>query len=91
MDLHSIIHDFDKFANPSKEERIATYLPMFTSNAISVERFVEEIYGDDLTEEEKKQEIERLNALKVQDTLTSDSFDKNDGNVDSADNTADNL
>jgi hypothetical protein len=39
----------------------------------------------------KDKEVKALNALKVQDTLTSDSFDKNDGNVDSADNTADNL
>lgn len=78
--------DFDKFANPSKEERIATYLPMFTSGAISVERFVEEIYEDEMTDEEKKNEIARLKELKAQDTLTSDSFDPNSG-----DNSADNV
>jgi len=79
--------DFDKFANPSKEERINTYLPMFTSNAISAERFVEEIYEDELTEEEKAEEVARLKELKTQDTLTSNSFDLNNGeNSDLQDN-----
>ena len=76
---YGVTCSFNKFANPSKEERIATYLPMFVASAISVERFVEEVYEDDLSEEDKAKEIERLNLLKAQDTLTSDSFDLNNG------------
>ena len=55
---------FDKFANPSKEERLTTWLPVFNSGAISIERFIEEIYQDELSDEEKQKEIERLKNFK---------------------------
>lgn len=51
---------YDKFSIPSKEERVKVYLPMYQSGAISDEMFVSLIYDDDLSEEDKKQEIEAI-------------------------------
>ena len=57
---------YDKFSIPSKEERVKVYLPMFQSGAISDEMFVSNIYDDDLSEEDKAQEVAKIKELRQQ-------------------------
>lgn len=51
---------YDKFLSPSKEQKIKTYLPMYQSGAISVEKFVRTIYEDEMSEEDMQREIDYL-------------------------------
>ena len=87
MDTEQIsIKDYDisvkysEFANPSFESLSQILLPMFNSGAISTERYVEKLYGDSLSEEEKKDEIAKLEANKQQDSFNLGDYGLNDEN-----------
>lgn len=65
---------FNEFANPSFESLSATLTPMWTSGAISTRLFVEKLYGDSLSDEEKEQEIAQLEENKRHDDLSIGDF-----------------
>lgn len=71
---------FSEFANPSFENLSATLLPLWQAGAMSDEMFVEKLYGDSLSPEEKKKEIEALKANKQQDDLSLGAFDTDEEN-----------
>ena len=53
--------DFGEYSSPSFEAVVETVSKARPGQAImSVERSVEELYGDSLTDEEKKEEVKRL-------------------------------
>lgn len=54
--------DFPEYANGSFESKITTLLPLLQSGGISTERFVDELWGDSLSNEDKKKEIESINS-----------------------------
>ena len=59
---------FSGFANPSFEGLSQVLTPMWQAGAISDEMFVNKLYGDSLSAEEKKREIEALKANRERDT-----------------------
>ena len=69
-----------EFANPSFENLARTLLPLYTSNAISTEMYVEKLYGDSLSEEEKQTEIEKLEALRNSDNIGLGDYGLDDNN-----------
>lgn len=64
---------YDKFSIPSKEERVKVYLPMFQSGAISDEMFISNIYDDDLSDEDKAQEVAKIKQLRLEKNNVGDS------------------
>lgn len=54
--------NFGEYANPSFESQVETIGKAKTQGIMSIERCVEELYGDTLTDEEKQDEIARLKA-----------------------------
>jgi hypothetical protein len=71
---------FGDYANPSFESQVETVGKAKTQGIMSIERCVEELYGDTLTEEEKQDEIARLKAEQGITTL-EDSLILGDLNV----------
>ena len=67
-----------EFANPTFESMSKILLPMWTSGAISTEMYVKKLYGDSLSEEEKKQEIAKLEQNKQMDAMNLGDFGLND-------------
>lgn len=53
---------FGDYANPSFESQVETIGKAKAQGIMSVERCVEELYGDTITEEEKQDEVARLKA-----------------------------
>lgn len=59
---------FPGYANSSFESKITAILPLLQSGAISPERFVDELWGDSLNDEDKKKEVEYIkNQTKTQE------------------------
>lgn len=54
---------FGEYANPSFEATVETIGKAKQYKIMSNERIVDELYGDTMDEDEKKKEIERLNAM----------------------------
>lgn len=54
--------EFGEYANPSFEAQVETVGKAKTGGIMSIERCVEELYGDSMTDEEKQEEIARLKA-----------------------------
>lgn len=76
MDTNTIsLTDYDisvkycEFANPTFESMSSILLPMLTNGGISVEMYVDKLYGDSLSEEEKKQEIAKIKESQQKDDL----------------------
>lgn len=55
---------FGEYASPSFEDRVETTSKAATSNIMSVERLVDELWGDSLTRKEKDEEVERIKILR---------------------------
>lgn len=66
---------FCEFANPSFEGLSQTLLPMWQAGAISDEMFVNKLYGDSLSREEKEKEIAALKESKERDNLMNGDFE----------------
>lgn len=66
---------FSEFANPSFESMSQTLTPMWTAGAISDDMFVNKLYGDSLSEEEKIKEKLALEENKKRDTLNLGDFE----------------
>ena len=61
---------FNEFANPSFENQLQTLGNAWVQGEISTKKYVELLWGDKLTEEEKQQEIAWLDSNKARDNLT---------------------
>lgn len=84
MDTNKItLTDYDisvkycEFANPTFESMSRILTPMWTQGAISTEMYVDKLYGDSLSDEEKQSEIEKLNANRQQDNIELGDFGLN--------------
>lgn len=55
---------FGEYASPSFEDRVETTSKASTANIMSIERLVDELWGDSLTQEEKDEEVERIKILR---------------------------
>lgn len=67
-----------EFANPSFESLSSTLLPMFTSNGISIEMYIDKLYGNSLSKEEKANEIAKLEELRKSDNMQMGDFGLDD-------------
>jgi hypothetical protein len=84
MDTNTIsLTDYDisvkycEFANPTFEAMSKILLPMLTSGGISVEMYVDKLYGDSLSDEEKQEEIAKIQEKQAQDTMNLGDFGLN--------------
>lgn len=82
MDSEKIsIKDYDisvkycEFANPTFESMSKILLPMLTSGGISVEMYVDKLYGDSLSDEEKQEEINKIREMQERDNLQIGDFE----------------
>ena len=66
---HEINIKFDEFANPSFENELQVLAPAYTSGGISAEQYVELLWGDKLSDEEKAEEVARIKERMQQDNL----------------------
>lgn len=66
---------FDEFANPSFENELQVLGTAWRDGEISTEKYVELLWGDKLTEEDKQREIEALEQNRQSDNLTMGDFD----------------
>ena len=57
---YDISVSFDELNAPTLEGRVNTFIPMFTSGAISEELFVDRVWGNSLSQEQKQAEIDFL-------------------------------
>lgn len=77
------IKDYDisvkycEFANPTFESMSTILLPMLNGGGISVEMYVDKLYGDSLSEEEKEEEINKIKAKQEQDNMNLGDFGLN--------------
>ena len=69
---------YEEFANPSMENLIKVYGTAYADNEISTERYVELLWGDKLSDEEKAREVALLEQSKKRDNLDLSDFE--DGN-----------
>lgn len=56
---------FNEYANPSFDSKIATLMSAWRYGAMSTEKYVDMLYGDSLSEDEKKKEIEWIDNNKA--------------------------
>ena len=54
--------EWGQYANPSFEAMVETLVKAKQGQIMSTEKIVDELYGDDLSEEEKAEEVERIKA-----------------------------
>lgn len=60
----NITINYPDYANPSFENKLTYLLPAFVSSGMSAEQYVNELWGDALSEEERKREIATLESYK---------------------------
>lgn len=53
--------DYPDFSSPTFDKLVQTLLPMWAQKAISPEKFIDLLYGDNLSEEEREKELAWLN------------------------------
>jgi len=58
--------DYPEYSAPTFDKLAKTLLPMWAQNRISPERYVYNLYGDDLTEEDRQREIDFLKEKREQ-------------------------
>lgn len=78
---YNVSVSFGEYANPSFESKIETVAKARSGKVMSIERSVEELYGDSLTKEEKEAEIKRL---KIEEgyTFEEPGINQSDGTED---------
>lgn len=66
-----------EFANPTFEAMSTTLLPMLSQGGISTEMYVDKLYGDSLSDEEKQAEIAKIKENQQKDNLEMGDFGLN--------------
>lgn len=81
---YNVSVSFGEYANPSFESMIETVSKARAGRVMSIERSVEELYGDSITKEEKEAEIKRL---KIEEgyTFEEPGINQSDGTEDGID------
>jgi phage portal protein, SPP1 gp6-like len=69
---------FGEYASPSFEDRVDTTSKAAAANIMSIERQVDELWGDSLTPKEKEEEVERIKALRGVSLVEEDPEDVHD-------------
>ena len=72
---------FSEFANPSFEEKANLLSQMFSSGTISPEMFVDKLYGDSLSDDEREKEISYLVEQQQKDDNLDLSEFENEGTI----------
>ena len=75
---YDIAVSYEEFANPSMENLMQVYGSAYVDGAISTKKYVELLWGNKLSDEEKIEEIAYLEQAKKQDNLDLSDFE--DGN-----------
>lgn len=57
---YKITINYPEYANPSFENKLSYLTPAFASGGMSAKQYVNELWGDSLSEEEKEEEIKKL-------------------------------
>ena len=78
MREYNISVKYSEFASPSFESLSTILSPMFSNGSISTEMYVEKLYGDSLSAEEKQNEIDKLNEMKNKDDMQLGDFGLNE-------------
>lgn len=66
---------YDDFANPTFEQRLSSLSTAYAAGAISAEKYVDLLWGDDLSQEEKSLEVSRLKEQNTNDFLVPGEFE----------------
>lgn len=72
---YNITINYPEYANPTFEAKLQALIPAFVSGAMSARQYVNELWGEALSEEEKEQEIATLEQYKNASTQIQDTFD----------------
>lgn len=70
---YEIAVNYPEYANPSFDSKLELLSAILVQGGITEERYVDELWGDSLTEEQKLQEIEGLK--KARQSMVSDEYD----------------
>lgn len=70
--------DFDEFANPSFESQLETLGPAWVSGELSTEKYVDLLWRDSMTKEEKEREVQWLDNNKNKDNYGMGDFENGD-------------
>ena len=70
--------DFDEFANPSFESQLETLGPAWVSGELSTEKYVDLLWRDTMTKEEKEREVQWLDNNKNKDNYGMGDFENGD-------------
>ena len=57
---YKITINYPEYANPSFENKLSYLTPAYVSGGMSAKQYVNELWGDSLSEEEKEKEINKL-------------------------------
>ena len=68
---------YDDFANPSFENELASLGPAWNAGQISTEKYVDLLWGDRISKEDKAREIAELNSNKQADNAFIGDIDEN--------------
>jgi len=83
-DYDDISVKYSEFASPTFETMSKILYPMWVAGAISTEMYVNKLYGDNLSDEEKLKEIADLEKNRQMDSMNLGDFDNEDsisGNI----------
>ena len=75
---YNISVKFDEFATPSFENVGASLIQLLTQGGLSPKMYVEKLYGDSLSDEEKQAEIDYITQRLEQDNLDTSEFEWKD-------------
>lgn len=75
---YNISVKFDEFATPSFENVGASLIQLLTQGGLSPKMYVEKLYGDSLSDEEKQAEIDYITSRLEQDNLDTSEFEWKD-------------
>lgn len=70
---YEIYVNYPEYANPSFDSKLAVLGQAYVSGAMSEKQYVNELWGESLTEEEKEEEIARLKEMKNSFVAPSDN------------------
>ena len=69
---------FEEFATPSFENVGASLIQLLTQGGLSPKMYVDKLYGDSLSDEEKQEEIDYITSRLEQDNLDTSEFEWKD-------------
>lgn len=80
---------FDEYATPSFESVSQNLINLLTSGGITPEMYVDKLYGDSLSEEDRQREIDYITEKQQQDEYDTGEFEALNGGFDDTGTTSD--